>query len=408
MKKVRKIEVPEKQAESRKLKVAAYCRVSTKYESQKSSIDLQVEYYTKYIKKQADWEFAGIFMDYGSRCRIKGRVNFQTMIQKALNGEIDLIITKSISRFSGNTVDMLQTIRKLKEKEIVVWFEKEDLKSTDDVAEKVITIYAALAQEEVLNMSENIAWGFQSRFRQGITLNNYKNFYGYDVIDGELVINKEQAEVVINIFEWYLAGLSLRQIKNRLESLGIKTATGNKVWHEKVILGMLGNEKYMGDSMLQKSYTQDYLTGKREKNDGQRTRYYVYDTHLGIISKEKFFETACEIRNRKRNIKNNDGDIKTSGKKYNGQNLLANILVCEECGASFRRRTERGKVVYRCATRMDKGREACENSPTIEESWIKEELAKRVCGGEYIEEKVRKRVYEIRVGKDRVLKIEIK
>ena len=191
MKKVRKIEVPKKQAESRKLKVAAYCRVSTKYESQKSSIDLQVQYYTKYIKKQADWEFAGIFMDYGSRCRIKGRVNFQTMIQKALNGDIDLIITKSISRFSGNTVDMLQTIRNLKEKEIAVWFEKEDLKSTDDVAEKVITIYAALAQEEVLNMSENIAWGFQSRFKQGITLNNYKNFYGYDVIDGELVINKE-------------------------------------------------------------------------------------------------------------------------------------------------------------------------------------------------------------------------
>lgn len=408
MKKVRKIEVPEKQAESRKLKVAAYCRVSTKYESQKSSIDLQVEYYTKYIKKQADWEFAGIFMDYGSRCRIKGRVNFQTMIQKALNGDIDLIITKSISRFSGNTVDMLQTIRKLKEKEIVVWFEKEDLKSTDDVAEKVITIYAALAQEEVLNMSENIAWGFQSRFKQGITLNNYKNFYGYDVIDGELVINKEQAEVVINIFEWYLAGSSLRQIKNRLESLEIKTATGNNVWHEKVILGMLGNEKYMGDSMLQKSYTQDYLTGKREKNDGQRTRYYVYDTHFGIISKEKFFETACEIRNRKRNIKNSDGDIKTSGKKYNGQNLLANLLVCEECGASFRRRTERGKVVYRCATRMDKGREACGSSPTIEENWIKEELGKRICDGEYVEEKVRKIADEIRIGKDGGLKIERK
>ena len=406
MKKVRKIEVPEKQTDSRKLKVAAYCRVSTKYESQKSSIDLQVEYYTKYIEKQADWEFAGIFMDYGSRCRIKGRENFQTMIQKAVNGEIDFIITKSISRFSGNTVDMLQTIRKLKERGIAVWFEKEDLRSTDDVAEKMITIYVAFAQEEVRNMSENIAWGFQSRFEQGITLNNYKNFYGYDVIDGEMVINKEQAEVVRNIFEWYLAGLSLLQIKNRLESMSIKTATGNDVWHEKVILGMLSNEKYMGDSMLQKSYTQDYQTGKREKNDGQRTRYYVYDTHMGIISKEKFFKTACEIKNRKRTIKNIDGNIETSGKKYNGQNLLANLLVCEECGASFRRRTERGKVVYRCATRMDKGREACECSPTIEETWIKEELRKRICDGEYEEEKVRRMVLEVRVGKDKVLRIE--
>ena len=242
MKKVRKIEVPEQQAENRKLKVAAYCRVSTKYESQKSSIDLQVKYYTKYIEEQVDWEFAGIFMDYGSRCRIKGRENFQTMIQKALNGEIDFIITKSISRFSGNTVNMLQTIRKLKERGIAVWFEKENLISTDDVAEKMITIYTAFAQEEVRNMRENIAWGFQSRFEQGITLNNYKNFYGYDVIDGELVVNEEQAEVVRNIFEWYLAGLSLRQIKNRLESMSIKTATGNNVWHEKVILGMLSND----------------------------------------------------------------------------------------------------------------------------------------------------------------------
>ena len=272
----------------------------------------------------------------------------------------------------------------------------------------MITIYTAFAQEEVRNMSENIAWGFQRRFEQGITLNNYKNFYGYDVIDGEMVINKEQAEVVRNIFEWYLAGLSLRQIKNRLESMRIKTATGNDVWHEKVILGMLSNEKYMGDSMLQKSYTQDYLTGKREKNDGQRTRYYVYDTHMGIISKEKFYETACEIKYRKRSIKNSDGDIETSGKKYNGQNLLTNILICEDCGASFRRRIERGKVVYRCSTRMDKGREACGSSPTIEENWIKEELGKRICDGEYVDEKVRKIVDVIRIGKDRALKIERK
>ncbi|MDF2609009.1 MAG: invertase [Lachnospiraceae bacterium] len=135
-------------------------------------------------------------------------------------------------------------------------------------------------------MSENIAWGFQSRFEQGVTLNNYKNFYGYDVIYGELVVNEEQAEVVRNIFEWYLAGLSLRQIKYRLEAMRIKTAAGNDVWHEKVILGMLSNEKYMGDSMLQKSYTQDYLTGKREKNNGQRTRYYVYDTHLESFQKK--------------------------------------------------------------------------------------------------------------------------
>jgi site-specific DNA recombinase len=172
MKNIRKIEVPKKQTESRKLRVAAYCRVSTKYESQRSSIELQVKYYTKYIEEQINWECAGVFMDYGSRCRIKGREDFQKMIQKALDGEVDYIITKSINRFSGNTVDMLLTIRKLKEKGIAVWFEKENLRSTDDIVEKIITIYTAFAQEEVRNMSENISWGFQSRFEQGITLNN--------------------------------------------------------------------------------------------------------------------------------------------------------------------------------------------------------------------------------------------
>jgi len=223
-----------------------------------------------------------------------------------------------------------------------------------------------------------------------------------------LVINEVQAEVVRTIFEWYLDGLSLRQIKNRLESMKVKTATGNEVWHEKVILGMLGNEKYMGDSMLQKSYTQDYLTGKRKKNDGQRIRYYAYDTHQGIISKEKFFETVCEIENRKRTIKNSDGNIDTRGKKYNGQNLLANLLVCEECGAFFRRRTERGKVVYRCAKRMEMGRVACGSSPTIEENWIKEELGRRICDGEYSENIVRMKVEKIKIEKNRVLKIEKK
>ena len=178
MKKVRKIEVPQKDT-IRKLRVAAYCRVSTKYESQKSSIELQKEYYESYIKEQPNWLFAGVYVDYGSRVRIDKRAAFQKMIQKAVNGEIDCIITKSISRFSGNTVDMLQTIRLLKEKGVTVWFEKENIRSTDENMELAITIHTMLAQEEIRNMSENIQWGFKRRFEQGVTLNNYKYFYGY-------------------------------------------------------------------------------------------------------------------------------------------------------------------------------------------------------------------------------------
>lgn len=404
MRKVRKIEVPKKDT-VRKLRVAAYCRVSTKYESQKSSIELQKDYYEGYIKAHPNWLFAGVYADYGSRVRIDKRTEFQKMIQKVVNGEMDCIITKSISRFSGNTVDMLQTIRLLKEKGVTVWFEKENIRSADENIELVITIHTMLAQEEIRNMSENIQWGFKRRFEQGITLNNYKYFYGYDVINGELVINEQQAAVVRDIYEWYLQGMSLGQIKKRLEEKKIKTASGKDVWSKSVIQERLCNEKYMGDCMLQKYFTEDYLSGKKAKNIGQRDKYYVHDSHEGIISKEKFLEVACEMNRRKNLAVKNDDEIVKKGRKYNPQNVLGNILECEECGAAFRRRTERGKVVYRCATRMEKGREACKESPTVGEEWIKEELGKRVCGGEYDEEVVRKKVDKGLVAKDGEVKI---
>ena len=404
MRKVRKIEVPKKDT-VRKLRVAAYCRVSTKYESQKSSIELQKDYYEGYIKAHPNWLFAGVYADYGSRVRIDKRTEFQKMIQKVVNGEMDCIITKSISRFSGNTVDMLQTIRLLKEKGVTVWFEKENIRSADENIELVSTIHTMLAQEEIRNMSENIQWGFKRRFEQGITLNNYKYFYGYDVINGELVINEQQAAVVRDIYEWYLQGMSLGQIKKRLEEKKIKTASGKDVWSKSVIQEMLCNEKYMGDCMLQKYFTEDYLSGKKAKNIGQRDKYYVHDSHEGIISKEKFLEVACEMNRRKNLAVKNDDEIVKKGRKYNPQNVLGNILECEECGAAFRRRTERGKVVYRCATRMEKGREACKESPTVGEEWIKEELGKRVCGGEYDEEVVRKKVDKGLVAKDGEVKI---
>lgn len=404
MKKVRKIEVPQKDT-IRKLRVAAYCRVSTKYESQKSSIELQKEYYESYIKEQPNWLFAGVYVDYGSRVRIDKRAAFQKMIQKAVNGEIDCIITKSISRFSGNAVDMLQTIRLLKEKRVTVWFEKENIRSTDENMELAITIHTMLAQEEIRNMSENIQWGFKLRFEQGVTLNNYKYFYSYDVIDGELVVNEQQAEVVRNIFEWYLQGMSLGQIKRRLEENQIKTASGKSVWSKSVIQEMLCNEKYMGDCMLQKYFTEDFLTGKKARNTGQRDRYYVHDSHQGIVSKEKFLEVACEMNRRKSMTVDADGNMVKKNRKYNPQNILGNILECEECGATFRRRTERGKVVYRCATRIEKGREACKESPTIEEEWIKTEIGKKVCGEEYDEEVVKKKVDRALIGKDGEIKI---
>lgn len=159
--------------------------------------------------------------------------------------------------------------------------------------------------------------------------------------------------------------------------------------------------------MLQKTFTEDYLTGKRADNIGQKAKYYVYDTHEGIVSKEIYMKAVCEMNSRRRVVKYDDGTVEIR-KKYNGQNLLGNLLVCEECGAGFRRRTERGKVVYRCAARVEKGREACKESPTVEEEWIRAELGKRVCGGEYEEKKVREKVERVKIRKNKELKIILK
>ena len=410
MKKVTKIAENISPQSQTKLRVAAYCRVSTDNSAQLESLDAQRKHYETYITSRKDWEYAGIYYDEGiTGTKTEKRTELNRMIADCERGLIDFIITKSISRFSGNAVDMLQTIRLLKEKRVTVWFEKENIRSTDENMELAITIHTMLAQEEIRNMSENIQWGFKRRFKrrfeQGVTLNNYKYFYSYDVIDGELVVNEQQAEVVRNIFEWYLQGMSLGQIKRRLEENQIKTASGKSVWSKSVIQEMLCNEKYMGDCMLQKYFTEDFLTGKKARNTGQRDRYYVHDSHQGIVSKEKFLEVACEMNRRKSMTVDADGNMVKKNRKYNPQNILGNILECEECGATFRRRTERGKVVYRCATRIEKGREACKESPTIEEEWIKTEIGKKVCGEEYDEEVVKKKVDRALIGKDGEIKI---
>ena len=351
----------------KKMKVAAYCRVSTELEEQDSSYEAQVEYYTSKISENENWKNAGIYADDGkSGTNTKKRADFNVMIQDALAGKIDMILTKSVSRFARNTVDSLVTIRKLKEKNVAVVFEKEGINTLEGTGEILITILSSLAQEESRNISENIRWGVVRKFEKGKVIVNCTKFMGYTKNeDGDLVIVPEEAEIVKLIFRLYLEGYSTGKIAKHLEEQGIKTATGQDKWHSTVIDKMLRNEKYMGDCMLQKYFTEDFLTGKKARNRGQRDRYYVHDSHQGIVSKERFLEVACEMNRRKSMTVAADGNMVKKNRKYKPQNTLGNILECEECGAAYRRRTERGKVVYRCATRIEKGREACKESPTI-------------------------------------------
>ena len=396
--------IPPKPKENKKLRVAAYCRVSTSGPEQMRSLEIQIKTYTKMIKGHPNWLFAGVFYDIESGLRRSGRKDLDKLLRKAAKGKIDYIITKSISRVSRDTLEVLKIIRFLRERGINMHFENEKLDSVNEDKEFEITLRGMLAQDESRNTSENIQWGFQRKFEKGDIFTKYKNFMGYTCVDGEIVIVLEQAEVIRKIFNLYLQGLSLGQIKVYLESQGIKTVTGKDDWNAKTIRDMLKNEKYKGDTMLQKTFTEDFMTGKKSKNNGQRNMYYVKDSHPAIISVEMFDKVQEEMAKRSRLIKNDDGILESSRSKYNGKYLLGNLLVCGDCGASYRRRTERGKVVWRCATRIEKGKEACANSPTLDEVWVQKTLGEMVCKGDvYYENVIKNKIERIRVFKENIL-----
>ena len=275
----------------KKLRVAAYCRVSTELEQQESSYEAQVEYYTEKIEENPNWKNAGIYADDGkSATNTKKRDDFNAMIKDALDGKIDMILTKSVSRFARNTVDALMTIRKLKEKNVAVVFEKEGVNTLDGTGEILITILSSLAQEESRNISENTRWGVVRRFEKGKVIVNHNKFMGYTKNEnGELVIVPEEAEIVKLVFWLYLEGYSTAKIGSYLEEHQIKTATGQEKWYDSVIMKMLKNEKYMGDALLQKTYTVDFMTKKKVMNNGIVPQYYVENDHEAIIPKELFY-----------------------------------------------------------------------------------------------------------------------
>ena len=395
--------IPVKKENLEPLRVAAYCRVSTKKEIQLASLAHQIMAYTEQISDYPGWVFSGVFWNCG-RCglRKKGRNGLKHMLESAAEGKFDYIITKSAKRVSRNTVELLQIMRYLKERGIQMYFEIENVNSFNPDAEAAITLSGAMGQEESRNLSENIQWGIQRKFEEGLC-SSYKHFMGYRCVEGELVIVPEQAEIVRLIFELYLKGYTFSQIKKHLEESGVKTVTGKTVWSANVIQQMLKNEKYKGDMMLQKTFTEDYLNGIRKKNIGQRTRYYVKGSHPAIISPEIFDKVQEEMLNRARLIKTANGNQISSGNRYSSKYLLSNLLVCGYCGGGFRRRTERGKIVWRCGTRMEKGKAECENSPTLNDQDVREMLGKVVCNGEYDENVVKDRVKRIDVYEKRLI-----
>lgn len=364
--------------EQKTLRVAAYCRVSTLLEQQEGSYEAQVDYYTNKINSNPNWKCAGIFADDGkSATQTNKRDDFNTMIDACLAGKIDLVLTKSVSRFARNTVDALQNIRKLKEKSIPVIFEKEGVNTMESGGELLITILSSQAQEESRNISENTRWGVIRRFENGIVQVNHKKFLGYTKDeDGNLVIVPEEAVIVKRIFREYLEGSSIINIARGLQRDGIKTVTGLDHWHPGTIDKMLSNEKLCGDACMQKTYTVDFLTKKKVKNDGYVRQYYIEDNHEAIIPKELFHQVQEEKLRRvslnKAAVTRKKNTEEKEKSKYSSKYILTDLMVCAECGHAYRRQiwSKYGEksAVWRCEDRLKQGKKSrCQNSPTLKE-----------------------------------------
>lgn len=365
--------------ETRKIRVAAYCRVSTDTEEQATSYQAQIAHYEEVIHRNPEWVFAGIYADDGiSATSTKHREQFHQMIQDCMDGKIDMLITKSISRFARNTVDCLNYIRQLKAQNIPIYFEKESINTMDAKGEVLITIMASLAQQESESLSKNVKLGLQFRYQNGEVQVNHNRFMGYTKDEnGHLIIVPLEAEVIKRIYLEYLQDASLKQIGEGLEADGILTGAGKTIWRPETIKKILKNEKYIGDALLQKTYTIDVLTKKRVQNNGIVPKYYVENDHEPIIPRNLYMQVQEEMLRRA----NMHSGKKMKKRVYSGKYALSSIVYCSKCGDIYRRIAwnNRGKhsIVWRCVNRVEHGPNCC-NARTIKEEALQNAVVKAI------------------------------
>ena len=353
---------------SAKRRTAAYARVSTDSEEQMTSYEAQVDYYTRYIQGRTDCVFAGIYTDEGiSAVNTKKRDGFNKMVTDALAGKLDLIVTKSVSRFARNTVDSLSTVRKLKEKGVEVFFEKENIYTFDGKGELLITIMSSLAQEESRSISENVTWGQRKRFADGKVSMPYKRFLGYEKgEDGIPKIIESEAEVIRQIYRLYMEGRTSSAIAKYLTTNDIPSPGGKQKWQVATVNSILANEKYKGDALLQKRFTVDFLTKTIKDNEGEVPQYYVQNSHPGIIVPDEFDAVQAEIERRKK-----------LGRPAACQSPLSTKLVCGDCGGFYGSKvwgsnTKYRRMIWRCNEKY-KGNTKC-TTPHVTEEEVKEKF----------------------------------
>ena len=358
---------------NRKLRVAAYARVSTMEAEQLNSYESQKKYYYEKINNNPEWQYVDIYADEGiSGTTDYRRASFMKMIQDALSGKIDLILTKSISRFGRNTMDVLKNVRLLRDSNVAVLFEENNLNTLDTkTSEMLLTTLSAVAQQESENISEHVKLGLQMKMNRG-ELIGFNRCYGYRNENDNLVIIDEEAEVVKFIFDKYCDGHGANGIAKMLTEQGIKSPKGNNKWNDSTIRGILRNEKYKGDVLQGKTYTADPLSHKRYKNLGEADQFYVSEHHEPIISPEKF-DMVQEILKERCGARANGRRIGNVGRKF----AFSSRIRCGFCGNCFTRRTVVGKdrekiPSWSCISFAKNGKENCTESKTIREEMIKE------------------------------------
>ncbi|WP_105206162.1 recombinase family protein [Streptococcus suis] len=346
----------------KKRRVAGYARVSTDHEDQATSYESQMRYYSEYINGRDDWEFVKMYSDEGiSGTNTKLRTGFKAMVEDALNGKIDLIITKSVSRFARNTVDSLTTVRQLKEVGVEIYFEKENIWTLDSKGELLITIMSSLAQEESRSISENVTWGLRKQFAEGKVHFPYTNVLGFKAgEDGAIIVDQDEAKTVRYIFQQALIGKSPYHIAKDLTEQGIPSPSGKSQWNATTIKRMLRNEKYKGDALLQKTFTIDFLTKKKNINRGELPQYYVENNHEAIVDRETFDAVQLVLDNK--------------GRK-SSTTIFSSKLVCGDCGHFFGSKvwhstSKYRRVIYQCNEKY-KGISKC-STPHVTEEEVKQ------------------------------------
>lgn len=368
----------------RQLRVAAYCRVSTKQDEQLNSYEVQRTHYEERIRTEPKWSLVGIFADKGiTGTSMKKRDEFNKMLRLCYKGKIDMIIVKSISRFARNTLDVIKITRKLREINVDVYFEEQGIHSIDPASEFYITIYGSIAQSESENISANVKWGKAQSAKQGNVPFQCKHFLGYAKnAAGEIEIVPEEAEIIREIYERYLSGESLHGIKCYLEAKETPTPAGCSVWRQETIRSILSNEKYKGDAIINKTYVSDCISKRIKANNGERNKYYIENNHPAIIDAGTFARVQEEIARRSGKPKVKQKGTKTELSRYSSKYALSELLICGECRTPYRRCTwtakGKRKIVWRCINRLDYGKKYCHHSPSIEESLLQDAVMRAI------------------------------